>query len=642
MMQATAVMLAPTVSVVGTQITPDAAGVGYNGTGTPTWTHVIGATANFILVGVTVAYGYSPGTLLGVTATCGGVAMNPVGITPAYVFNTTGYIYANYVFALMNPGAGSKTINVTVSNSSVAVYIAANSMSFNNVYGIGNVYVNESTVPSANPSQTVPSATGQMIAQVIGGYSSAFSAYTKTQRYLSPPTTQAMVMGDATGAATVTLGCTAVSDYWGAISVQLLPLPAAAGITCDFTGISWQYGASSAPQWPHQIGSGANCLVVAATLNCSAALTNCTCKVGATTVTKLANTANYVSGGISYVYLFALMNPPTGIQNIILTPTGGGSVYASANSVSYKGVTSLGTAATASGSAANPSQTIAAAIGNVVVWALGGYINNNISAFNGLIRHNNGYVSTYAVPCLVGDIPGAASTVLSATAPADAWGSIALPMYSTPLALFDLVGSTGNTTASPVTFTDNIPVNTNCAVVWIEATQGATATAQTVTCTIGGVPATLAMQQICTNNNGQYLTCFVLQNPPTGNQTIQVTCTGPINIIFVKPVYYDNVDSIGTPVSVQAGAQPTLSITNTDPRSIYANAFSYQGTTIGNTFSGYNRTQRFLQALVSGVANPLIIGDAYGNNGTLAFSATRSDTTYNYGGIILPLLANKG
>lgn len=200
-------------------------------------------------------------------------------------------------------------------------------------------------------------------------------------------------------------------------------------------------------------------------------------------------------------------------------------------------------------------------------------------------------------------------------------------------------GSSGTTTT--VSETDTVPANATCGLIWACHTS---TTTPTVSASIGGTSASLVTTITAGVSGGVtlYLSCFSLLKPPTGSQTVSFTTTAGATSRFIDidAVYYADVAGVGTPVSLQnQSGQPSISISPTGGANyMYANAFSYLAAAGGNTFSGYNQTQRYLVATVAGTNYPLLAGDAHGKNSSLTFSATRSDTTNGWGGIIVPLV----
>lgn len=213
---------APVMAVTATIPSPtvpfasyDATGAGYTGTGSPSWAHTI--AGNGVVVFVDTWVSSSSPT---VTASVGGTAMTLQGVISNYY--TSGGDYASvYAFVLENPPTGSQTISATCSGTTP--WIAANSVSYNNVSGFGTAVTQAFT--TANPSMSASSATGQMVAQAFGGYATAnFSAYSQTQRYNKSTAfgNLAFVMGDASGAGSVTFSATNAFAACGGIAIPIL------------------------------------------------------------------------------------------------------------------------------------------------------------------------------------------------------------------------------------------------------------------------------------------------------------------------------------------------------------------------------------------------------------------------------------
>jgi hypothetical protein len=116
-----------------------------------------------------------------------------------------------------------------------------------------------------------------------------------------------------------------------------------------------------------------------------------------------------------------------------------------------------------------------------------------------------------------------------------------------------------------------------------------------------------------------------------------VTWTGAYNV-NCSVLYYGGVGSIGSVVSNTglAGTHPSLTANGSIFNALYTQAFTYRGTAGAQTFTNYNQKQRVIWPLIS-FDEPLVVGDAYGNGGALSFSATRGETSYNWGGAALPL-----
>lgn len=188
-------------------------------------------------------------------------------------------------------------------------------------------------------------------------------------------------------------------------------------------------------------------------------------------------------------------------------------------------------------------------------------------------------------------------------------------------------------------WTDFIPVTTNCAVVWMSAMPGSNDVA---TVTIGGVnaPAVSGNPFVYDATSGyNELQCFVLMNPPTGSKTVTVTFAGA-NYFHATSVYYSGVGSVGSPTFVTgaAGTQPSMTVTSTLGK-FYAQAFAYRPTDGNSTFTDYSGAKQ--RALFGnpgvGYSQPLTVGDVAGTGADTTISATRNSTSYPWGGVLLPL-----
>ena len=188
-------------------------------------------------------------------------------------------------------------------------------------------------------------------------------------------------------------------------------------------------------------------------------------------------------------------------------------------------------------------------------------------------------------------------------------------------------------------WTDFIPTTTNCAVVWMSAMPGSNVSA---TVTIGGInaPAVSGNPFIYDATSGyNELQCFVLMNPPTGTQTVTVTFSGT-NYFHATSVYYSGVGAVGNPTFVTgaAGTQPSQTVTSTLGK-FYAQAFAFRPADGNSTFTTY--TPGGMLALFgnpsNGYSQPLVVGDALGAGADITFSATRNNTSYPWGGVVIPL-----
>lgn len=209
--------------------------------------------------------------------------------------------------------------------------------------------------------------------------------------------------------------------------------------------------------------------------------------------------------------------------------------------------------------------------------------------------------------------------------------------YSGTGVSFLSVGAGASATSSPVNLTTTIPSTTTCTLVWVSSSNSTAS--PTISAQVGASAATLAAPStlVAVPGNRIFLDCFYVLSPPIGSQTVSFTTTGT-GFTIINVVNYANVSSIGSPVVLgQQTGQPSMS-SLTLPGYMYANAFTYAATAGAQTFSVYSQTQRFLMADVVSTSEPILIGDAAGTGGTLTFSATRSNTTNGWGGMIIPLV----
>lgn len=230
-------------------------------------------------------------------------------------------------------------------------------------------------------------------------------------------------------------------------------------------------------------------------------------------------------------------------------------------------------------------------------------------------------------------------------------GELGGPVYSVSLWSADRGGTAGEsglggvTSSTPLTWVDTIPDATTYAVVWITHFPSSSSPGTAVT--IGGSACSPAPgSPFVFQTDGSYYTleCFVLKDPPTGNsKTVSVTKTSGGSGFNAEAIYYQSVDSVGTmiPTNGDATTHPTITVSHSSNAIIYSNAFTYRATGSSQGFSAYNQSQRYI-ADSGYYIQPLVVGDSYGNGGNLTFSATRSNTSYKWGGAVLPLTASGG
>ena len=187
-------------------------------------------------------------------------------------------------------------------------------------------------------------------------------------------------------------------------------------IVYDATGAGKEQSSGATAAYSHTIAGNAILCAVE-----TKAASGVTAKVGATPVNVLA-TVNTGTASV-YLWVFGLVDPPTGAQTINLAGLGANT---SANSVSYKNVTSIGTAVTATGaSGATETVTASSAPGKMVFNAMA-MLNNSAPAYNQTQRSLL-FTSGTDYPLLLGDAPGASSVTFSCASSA-AWAAVAVPL----------------------------------------------------------------------------------------------------------------------------------------------------------------------------------------------------------------------
>ncbi|MFV8169816.1 hypothetical protein [Mycolicibacterium peregrinum] len=198
----------------------DARGGGSIGSGTGSatinWNHT--ATGLDRCVVVFAAFQVNSGSGFNCTATYGGVGMTRAAFLTSGV-GTGGVVVATFV--MQNPPTGSKSVSVTATASSGAVYLVADSLSYT---GVGSYSVSNTSYGGGFTTaltQSVSSASNRMVAQAFGVVSSnGLSGYSQTQRLTATYSgIVRMVAGDAAGAGTTTFNltssATSAQRSWG-------------------------------------------------------------------------------------------------------------------------------------------------------------------------------------------------------------------------------------------------------------------------------------------------------------------------------------------------------------------------------------------------------------------------------------------
>lgn len=224
---------------------------------------------------------------------------------------------------------------------------------------------------------------------------------------------------------------------------------------------------------------------------------------------------------------------------------------------------------------------------------------------------------------------------------------------SAPLPAFVTAGSVASSVAGDTTlsWTDTVPVGCNFVVVWTLFLSTVNSSSA-FTGTHGGYGMTKTSNTSLGlfNSAGtlyyQYLTAFTMFDPDTGTPTITVNDVNDNVIGHCQAIYYSGVNSVGTPVTyanpspdgtTTVSTSMAMSAASTSASLLYAQCFGSCNSAVSDTMSAYSQTKRTSANSADNFNSTIIGGDAFGNAGTLSFSATVSSAPYGNGGIILPL-----
>lgn len=232
---------------------------------------------------------------------------------------------------------------------------------------------------------------------------------------------------------TPTIGMVGAERYSRNFGLSLTPTVGMAGVgyspvSYDSTGVGIQNGGATGPytvSWSHTIGSGANYLVVATSIEATNNTFTTSAKVGTTSMTPLGGLNYYYTFGGFYVslLLFGLANPPTGAQTVSVTGSSG-TVYTTADSVAYKNVVSIGSVTTNTGTGSTASITATSDAGEMVLNAFTAW-QPSFSAYTKTQRYLNNNTGA-GRPLLIGDAAGAATVSFAASGSTDTFGAVAL------------------------------------------------------------------------------------------------------------------------------------------------------------------------------------------------------------------------
>ena len=173
----------------------------------------------------------------------------------------------------------------------------------------------------------------------------------------------------------------------------------------------------------HNIAVGTSALLVAADVSYSYGGGSILAQIGSTPLTLLGS---FLWRFYTGVYVWGMLNPPSGIQTIGVGVFGGSSAYVTFNSFTYNNVSSFGTSVTNSGSTANMSQSVTST--QTVFQVFGTLLGTSITSYLPTSRWINSSGNQLVA---AGDSQGSATfTATTSVTPGYGWGSAAVPLIS--------------------------------------------------------------------------------------------------------------------------------------------------------------------------------------------------------------------
>ena len=192
---------------------------------THSWSHSCSGSNRLLLVGVVIgvpAGGAGDGAVTALTVTYNGVSMTSQGRVHSNA-STTGFVE---LFSLINPATGSNTVLVTMTfTTGESFSFECGSISFTGVdqsTPLGTPVT--ATGSSSSASVNVSSATGNMVADLVG-CGSSISSSGQTNRWLANFLTTSSAgngaQSTAAGAGTVTMSYSVSADDWAIMGVSI-------------------------------------------------------------------------------------------------------------------------------------------------------------------------------------------------------------------------------------------------------------------------------------------------------------------------------------------------------------------------------------------------------------------------------------
>lgn len=630
--------------------TYDAVGAGYYNASTNTggsFSHTGASGATPILA---VAFGVSGGD--GVySATYGGTAMEEIGRVWATGTGSTGVIF----YALKGACDGTAKTVAFTSSKNIDQALTMQCVSYTNVGSFGKpVYAAGGGTNPSLSTTTVPAG-----ALALNGIqvqrSTAITGYNQTSRFADARGSyDAIVVGEAAvpsiNGTTITFSATTANN-WG--SVLLPVLPAAQAIPWDARSNTVVGSASkniSSTTFQHTGTSGATPIVAVSTETNDSPFLSSTiaCTYNGSAMTLIGYVPCYSTYDIT-IALFGKVGACTGTACDVVVTNSPACTGIMACCSSYKNVTSFKPAATQPATGSTPSLSVPSAAGDRIVFASHNH-NSGAKGFSqvtGTTRFNDNTVRTsspYSGTTLMADVAadsGTTTAVGAYSTQSYGQGSVgaALSTASPVSIAFDAVGG-GATRNGAGTASWTHTINANFLLIYCTYyNQGGF----TLTATVGGTDISANSSYYTWYNDGTnfiHTRWYWMYDPPQGSQNIVLTYSGggPVRSTQTS-VSYTNVGSfLGPLTSGTSSATATGSALKMTTGGIYVCGMSgnFSAANPGTSYTSFNKTQRYNQAGITNLAQPLVIGDTPGSTSDVTFTATQPSC--NYGTVIFPLI----
>lgn len=315
-----------------------------SGSGSMSWSHTSsGGSDCVVLIGI----GFDPDLATTTSKRVNNTAVVTYGGSPAMFVGfcdlgvNNSYGGTAWWYAIWNPPTGAQTVSVTVTTaSSYGHTLHGTSVSYRGVRSIHRVDSIGGT-GSTTGTITVQSATGRKLVHIGSTSATTVSSYSQNQLYVET-TNQAVVIGDADGASSVTFSWSrGSSGSYGSVVVELVPLEESGIIgLCSIGEGARSTGSSSSlgTSWTHQTNSGGAGYIVAIvgvviSVSSNSSDTTCSVTYGGEAMSQIALVLNGSSTSRSAVGIYQLASPPTGNVTVSVT-TGGASTKAGVSGMS--------------------------------------------------------------------------------------------------------------------------------------------------------------------------------------------------------------------------------------------------------------------------------------------------------------------